>query len=151
MTYTIVNLATPEEMSSAWCMYTLLDKETAKTVYVGHCLLSEVFNMPDARLTPSFDEGKPVILRVGIIALDKIDVKTAAQEILNKDGTPPWNRAALCTRNSAIKCIDTGEVFASVKEAVKAHGLTQSALSNHLNGKKGYKQVKGRTYRRWAG
>ncbi len=145
MTYTIVNLATPEEMSRSWCVYTLLDKETAKTVYVGHCRLSQVFGMPDARLRPDFDGTRPVILRVDIITPHRTAAQIAAQGIINKMGTPPINRRQPFTR---IKCVDTGEIWKSANACAAAHELAQPALSNHLNNMPGYRSVKGRQYER---
>lgn len=51
-------------------------------------------------------------------------------------------------QSSAVRCVETGELFKTSYEAAKTLGLTFSALSNHLNGKKGFKTVKGLTFER---
>jgi len=47
-----------------------------------------------------------------------------------------------------VECIETGEMFSSAAETARAHNLTYGALINHLAGKKCYKTVKGKTYRK---
>lgn len=47
-----------------------------------------------------------------------------------------------------VLCVETGEQYNSIKEAVDKNNLTYSALCNHLRGMKGYKTVKGKTYRK---
>lgn len=43
-----------------------------------------------------------------------------------RKGPPSW----------IIKCLDTGEIFESQKEAAKALGISSSKLSEHLTGKR---------------
>lgn len=52
------------------------------------------------------------------------------------------------TGKSAVRCVETGEVYKSGYAAAKALGLGWSALCNHLNGKPGFKTVKGFTFTR---
>ena len=47
-----------------------------------------------------------------------------------------------------VECIETGEVFQSAQAAATAHDLTYGALLAHLQRRRGYKTVKGRTYRK---
>lgn len=46
-----------------------------------------------------------------------------------------------------IECVETNERFFSASAAAIAHGLSYSALNNHLKGAIGFKSVKGKTYK----
>ena len=49
-------------------------------------------------------------------------------------------------KSRAVRCNETGERFESVTECVKDHELNYPQLSKHLQGMRGYRTVKGRTY-----
>lgn len=42
-----------------------------------------------------------------------------------------------------VLCVETGEIYNSAAEIIRKFGFNQAALSNHLNRKSGYRQVKG--------
>lgn len=51
-------------------------------------------------------------------------------------------------QSTQVQCVETGEVYRSAYECARALGLNQSALCNHLNGKVGFKTVRGLTFHR---
>lgn len=51
----------------------------------------------------------------------------------------PWSRAQ-------VRCIETGEVFSSAREAAKHVNVGDSAMSNHLAGR--FPHVGGKTFER---
>lgn len=44
---------------------------------------------------------------------------------------------------TAVKCVDTGEVYENLSHAAKKTGISQSALSNCVNERPGYETVRG--------
>jgi len=143
----ILLTATPEQLENYWCVYKLYHHESAKLLYIGHCELARLFYLPGVDLP----KNEPFIIEVRNLYMNKGMAKKAVIEEININGTPPINQKMPPRRqNGPIECIDTGQKFANMSDCIKTHGLTQSALSNHLNGKPGHKTVKGRTYRRTA-
>jgi hypothetical protein len=53
----------------------------------------------------------------------------------------------LTRRAQPVMCDQTGEIWPSARAAATAHGLTPSALSNHLARKAGFATVRGKTYK----
>lgn len=47
---------------------------------------------------------------------------------------------------NAVRCIETGEIYDSQRQACIDLDLTQAALSQHLNRRTGYKTVRGHTF-----
>jgi len=47
-----------------------------------------------------------------------------------------------------VECIDTGEQFDNASQAAKHYDLAPSSLYNHLNGKKSFRSVGGKRFRR---
>lgn len=59
--------------------------------------------------------------------------------------TKPMYKADARTRQP-VQCNQTGQVFASQIEAAKAMGINKGQLSQHLQGRSGYKTIKGMTF-----
>lgn len=64
---------------------------------------------------------------------------------LPRIATKPMYKAEVKTRK-AIRCEQTGQVFASQAEAAKALGINRGQLSQHMQRQKGYLTVKGLTF-----
>ena len=145
MTISIAIKATPNEIKKAWCVYTIHDAMTAKIKYAGYGMLRDIFKM---RIDAALDE--PVILRVNDLYNSKIGARCGYIAYINAHGVPEGGLIMRKARNAAIECIETGETWNSAKACVKSCNISQSALSNHLNGHPSYKSVKNLTYRRVA-
>lgn len=137
--------ATPNELKKAWCVYTVHDAQTARVLHAGYGMLRSLFMLP-----VNVGPDEPFLLNVNDLYTSKDEAKRGYIAFINAHGVPKGGLVLRKVRNAAIECVETGETWNSAKECVKACGLSQSALSNHLNGKPGYKQVKGLTYRRVA-
>lgn len=146
--HNIIINGTPSSFGKTWVCYTLRDGQTAEVMYNGHCRLTELFAMPDARANILFDEcfppDRPLLLCMVSEHPDRAHAALAARNL----PAGRMNRADGMRRHAMIECVETGEKWHSAMDACRAHGLPQPALSNHLNGKPGYNSVKGRTYRR---
>jgi len=86
-----------------------------------------------------------IAMRVLSIHATMGEAKQAVSGVLRDAGVPPVNRAMLM-RREVIQCVETGETWNSAADCVRDHECNQSALSNHLAGRPGFKTVKGRKY-----
>lgn len=132
------------EISKQWAVYTLQDTVTFEIVHVGHIRLSQLFTYADARDNPRVNFERFYITDVFEITDNAgLALRSALAKIreLNLPVLPK-------PRAATIQCVTTGEIFQSSVEVVKAHGVTQSALSNHLNNKPGFNSVKGKVYKK---
>jgi len=89
---------------------------------------------------------------------DVLKIESAWIKILN----PPLNQNSLDreimkdrlsqkkgrVRNQGVLCVETGIVFESIQHVAAAMKLNPSTLSNHLNGRIGYRHVRGWTFER---
>lgn len=87
------------------------------------------------------DRGISVVADRGIsVIADRSVVKDNVFHISkhSRRGAPSW----------IVRCVETGEVFSSQREAAEAMGLSQSEISKHLNGLMDH--VRGFTFERIA-
>lgn len=134
--------ATPDQYRDLNVFYTLTDS-AGVVQFTGTDKLENVLQLKAARKKRGFENvfvaGQVVtttVLQYGT----QDECRAAELQWLRKN---PWPAlTGYCV------CIDTGEQFSSVTEAAHAHGISGSALYNHLNGRSGYSSVKGRTYRK---
>lgn len=134
----------PGEVSKQWAVYTLQDTGTFEFVHVGHIRLTQLLTMADARDNPRVDFSRLYIMNViGLEENPGLALRAALAKIreLNLPVHPK-------PRSTTIHCVTTGETFQSAIEVVRAHGVTQSALSNHLNNRPGFNTVKGKVYKK---
>lgn len=128
--------------------------------YVGIAPLSDLLTLEDAFCNSEFTEifgqpNTPIELICEHITEDEKEAREQ-QRILITMHNPHCNRKGyyIHTKNQYVKCNETGETFRNTVEATKHHGVTYSALYNHLKRKPGHKTVKGRTYSytiKWKG
>lgn len=131
-------------------VYELLNGHTAQVIYFGNCLFSQIGTIPDARSKPGFNLiNHPIIFKL----IDVVEHKYQAQNIIaqriKSEGVPELNKAAQHKRNMKIMCVETGIVYDNLTIAANANYISKSNLSNHLNGKVGFKTVSGKTYIRY--
>jgi len=135
-----------------YCVYEHHDADD-NLLYIGVCKLIEVFSFPDARQNSEWIKRFPadsvVIIKITMTSPD-INVCNNARHRQMLSLRPICNVLGFSYVGMKLKiiCNETGEEFESVSEAARAHNLTQSHLSNHLNQKAGHRSVKGRTYRK---
>lgn len=146
----IVISTTPHDISLTWVIYALHDGATAQIKYIGLCRLTELFRIPDARSNILFDQmftpDTSFLIRVISTHKDKSEASTTHRHAIYEHNSPEMNGASSIARHANIQCLETGETFVSASHACRSHGLSQPALSSHLNGKTGYATVKGRKY-----
>jgi len=112
-----------------------------EVIMVGVTKMCDVYRMAECRLNSEwqriFAKGGHVMVRIIATGDDKPEMmRWAATHMRSLDKIPRCNLHGVSTRGYArpIRCENTGEVFASQKEACDALGIHQSAMSRHLGG-----------------
>ncbi len=120
--------------------------------YVGTCRLSRIMQLPDAIRHPDFatmfDTSKPISIEGIFISNSRTDCHAKRIELIKSLNLKPVGGELKGQHNVPITCVETGEVFHTLQDVVKAHGCTLAALCNHLQHKPMYNTVKGKTYYR---
>lgn len=76
------------------------------------------------------------------------DAKAFASHV--RQAYPPLSASGGLLGRLRVRCLDTGEIFATAGAAARAHGISAPAMSNHLNGRSGYTTVHGKRFERIA-
>lgn len=139
---------TTDERDQLWTVYVLKDTVTNEIEFVGHCKLNDVIKTPDVRGVPGFDIKRFYALEVISVHNSASHARVEAARLIKQLNVPKLNRTSSMTRHCPIECVETGQQWRNATECVQTQGITQSALSNHLNNKPGYLTVRGLTYRR---
>jgi len=134
----------PGEIIKQWAVYTLQDASSFEYVHVGHIRLTQLHTMSDARDNPRVDFDRLYLMNVFEICENPGLALRAALAKIRELELPILPKP----RTTTILCVTTGETFQSAIDVVRAHGVTQSALSNHLNNKPGFNSVKNRVYKK---
>ncbi|QWY83186.1 hypothetical protein [Rhizobium phage RHph_X2_24] len=148
-------IAPLKQIRSFYAVYMHEDAIENRVLYIGVTRLDELFTFNDALCnsmwSDTVDRPEIVNLSVRVVALTE-DEREAIMEQrrLIAEHRPFCNVKGywVAPSRQKILCIETGEIFNSISDVEKAHGISRSAMSNHLNGKTGFKSVRGRTYKR---
>lgn len=131
--------------SLVWCAFehqaVLEPGSPPVVIFVSACRLSDVYKLSEGKTNSDwaaiFANGGHVLVRI-IATGDKTDIIRHAQKHARTlQPTPRCNLRGVNMSGGrrAVKCHQTGEVYASQLAAADALGVTQSALSQHLAGK----------------
>lgn len=121
------------------------------TVYIGMCRLADIFNPQDVRNNAEWYKltaGKTV----RVIPIYQTDDYAACKVQWVKwvhQYRPRGNLfSQMARRRARVQCVETGAEYDTATEAAHKNGISQSAMSNHLNGRFGYDKIHGMTFRR---
>lgn len=141
----------PKEINDKWVTYLLYDKNH-KLQHIGISQLIKLFSLADAKRNPAFFKYFPsdqeLTLSVFELFNNRAEAIKAQSELIRKYNLPDMMKQA-GNKHLPIKCNETGEIFKSVQDVCFAHGVTASAVSQHLNNTPGFRTVKNRTYTRF--
>lgn len=132
-------------------VYTLHDRAGA-IQFIGISKFTSVLATPDARANPLFNSVFPQGSVMTIKIIMSFQKKTEAQNYLFKWMQSQTERpfmmkyGARMARSKPVRCIETGELYPSVSEASRLHGITQPFMSNHLRRRTGFERVRGKTF-----
>ena len=146
---------TPFELSSnvnpmhTWVIY-FHDVE-GLTIYIGMCKLIDLYTCPDVRSNAEWyklTDGKTVTVKPICQTDNYAECKIEWTRLVGMF-RPRANLYSRVKRIRArVRCIDTGVEYDNASDAALRNGVSQSALSNHLNGRVGYDTVHGLRFER---
>lgn len=125
--------------------------------YIGVCKLSEVMRLPDAWRNTKFQELRDehtIMINIMETCSNETELH-ARRSAMVKQFRPLANITGYSNVNSraVITCIEgpqAGVTYRNQTEAAQRNGLSQGAISNHLNGVPGYEIVRGCRFIRGA-
>lgn len=144
-------IATPDFIRWAYVVYIHQCTTTEQVHYVGVCELSKLFTLEDAQANSQwankFKGNENVEIKVVGLTTDQNEAITEQRRLIQQH-QPYCNMRGyhVGKKYQQVRCNETGERFRNASDASKAHGLSLSALYQHLQRKPGHKTVKGRTY-----
>jgi len=146
----IFTVKVEREKSPHWAVYSLHDTDGV-VQFLGVTQFKSLMSIPDARKHPMFlkifGASEEITGQVQQVAQTKQECIVWVNRYLEQNPRPFMMQYRTSRSGRvAVKCLETGEAFESITECADAHGLSQSALSNHLNGNSSYLTVGGRTY-----
>jgi len=129
----------------------ILQNEKSHVFFVGQTLLTELGNFKG--LENATDQDHRITLVV-LRLIEDGDELAAINHALwwcddnnRSDLRPAVIDAMKKPRSKRVMCIETGQQWESVNAAALECAVTYSQLHGHLNGRVGFKSVKGKTYR----
>lgn len=145
-------VAAVNDFGRHYCVYEHYNAEDV-LMFVGVSKIVEAFMFQDARQNSEwvkiFTADTPLIMKIVLTTPDLHIASNYRHRIITTQ-RPHCNAYgfSMLGIRAEIICDQTNERFATITEAARAHGISASALSNHLNNKVGHKSVKGKTYRK---
>lgn len=141
-------LQIPSNFRNLWAYYQLANN-AGEIVNVGISRFVEITQLTD--IIP------PEGLFLSVLDTDEDQFKLANRAISDvaNRGKPSmqWTIKGIVTAwqkggraAKSVRCVETGEIFASANAAANAHKLSYSQLINHLNKKIGFRTVKNNHY-----
>lgn len=128
-----------------WCAYehsaTLEAGKPPSVIFVSACRLVDVYKLTEGKTNSDwsalFERGGQLLVRI-IATGDKVDViKHAQRHARSLPTLPRCNLHGINVRGArrAVLCHQNGRTYATQREASDELGLSQSAISQHLDGK----------------
>lgn len=145
-----MTIAKISQFNNAHCVYQIRDA-SGQIIYIGTSKLKEAYDFPDARTNTEFHKlPVEVAIEVKVLYVGEAHDCANTAYALRMQHQPPCNVRGRSTRQmkKRIMCNETGEIFASLSDAARAHNIAASALSSHINQKRSCRTVHGRTYSR---
>lgn len=140
----------PIQSITAKHLYIVVDFD--EIVYAGINYLPAIVRLDDLIKLPSFDKTKPYIVKILKHYPDHIQARNALNNfiILACNALlPKYNMLSTynCRAHRKIFCNENQTEYKSAHHACQVLGLHQGNLSNHLQGKTGFRTIKGYTFR----
>lgn len=142
------------EVPDAWCVYQVLDEQDVCR-FIAVTRLRSVFQLKGPCELAAFNAAFPHDAVIKIEILATYPGPTAAHKdafARIRQVRPSLNTCfAMGMQNhirSPVRCITTGELFPNADAACRKHGIRNSLMSMHLNGKHNYSKLNGLQFER---
>lgn len=138
------------------CLYVQKLMPSGEIFYLGICKLSDVYRCPDAYRNTYW---RKTINDNTLIQTTVISTSSEYGSLYNQlnEYVKLWKPIAnlkgyqQSSLPSVITCVEgdnAGQTYQTQQRCAEANGITQPALSNHLNGRPGYDTVRGMKFKR---
>lgn len=137
---------------SVWTLYEIYID--AECVYLGATAFRDLSGFVDARNNSEFARiVKPdslVMLRIMALGEKTEILNEHYRHVKTRTPLPRCNAVGYNRSNTTcrVQCVETGEIFASQVDCARKMRISQPLLSMHLNGRRGYRHVQGKTFKR---
>jgi len=133
------------DIRTGWVVYSLINIENSTVVHLGFCRVTQLFTFPDFK--GSVDQ--PLMVKTYGVFENKGLADRHTRQKANELGLTKMIQARnINSTHGQIRCVDTGEIFSTIAEVSRSHGVDAGALSKHLNKQPGFKTVKNKIYER---
>lgn len=145
----------PDELRDLWCVYSHAIPPYDTLFFVGVSKLRDLYDFTDAfrnnywRMTVKNETVVRVTLLGASISVPECNQHMRA---LIEQFRPVCNiKGYAITGSTMVTCTqgaNAGTSYSSQLDAAEKNGLTPGAMSNHLNGRKGYEVIRGMKFKR---
>lgn len=138
-----------------FCVYTL-EEQTGAIQWAGISKFANILNTPDARKNPLFETVFPagVDMHMTILATfeRRADARNYLYEWLKLNPIPFMMSAGrrMINTTSAVRCVETGQMFATLTAAAQYFNVSQPFISKHLRGDDGCRLIQGKYTLEWV-
>lgn len=135
-----------------WCVYT--NAIDGQDFYIGVCRYSQLLEFPDARnnnIWLQMVKANPSVSTTVLFTGIDRDACISFRNIYQVTNRYHANETGITTDNtkrSTVRCVTDGCEFPSIAAAARHYNISATMISNHLNGRAGYKHVKSLTFER---
>lgn len=148
--------ATIENMREHLCLYVQKLMPSGEVFYIGICKLSDVYRCPDAYRNSywraAIDDNSLIETTIFSTSKHYGDLWNELQEkvklwhpVANMKG---YQQSSMPSMITCIEGPNAGKTYQTQQRCAESNGITQPALSNHLNGRPGYDTVRGMKFKR---
>lgn len=153
--------ASPREMREGYCVYThsKFINGAPIVIYASACKMSEVYTHREAYLHSGWQalvsDDTQLVIEILFTCdtvqeahqylRDYIRNRCGGKTLADKYGSFVGNHRGIVTCSTGP---NAGKTYENATQAAAQNGITQPAMSNHLNGKPGYGTIHGMTFRR---
>lgn len=138
-----------------WVLYGHCINNQTTFFYIGVCRLVDLYNFDNAYRNTLWRQTvkEDTLVTVSVLAStdSEIDAHNALRRMYD-EARPPANVSGYqLSRQTVVTCIagdNINKTYASATEAALQNGISAGALSNHLNGRRGYDNIRGMKFKR---
>lgn len=137
-----VAVGTLTDLRRAWVVYSIHDAATAAPLVVGIAPSRRpLFDAPTG-----VDSDRPVIFRIMETLPDRAAAVRRQGAHAAALGVALVMATAAGGKARSVRCVETGQVWATAAACADDQGIDPAALSRHLRGAAGHNSVRGRRY-----
>ena len=144
-----------EQFGEKWILYGHCINYQTTFFFIGVCRLIDLYDFSNAyrnsHWRQTVKEDTPLTVSILASTDSEIDAHKALRHAYNEMRPPANVSGYQLSRQTVITCLtgeNAGMTYESATEAAKKNGISAGALSNHLNGRSGYANIRGMTFKR---